>query len=367
MENLKKTPIFGLHVELKGKMVDFGGWALPVQYTGIIEEVKGVRTQAGLFDVSHMGEIMVTGPNALDFLQKMVTNNVAKLKHHQVQYTLMCYENGGVVDDLLIYKLGDEKYFLVVNASNVDKDYQWLLENKIDGVEVENISSEISQIALQGPKAQEILQTITDYDLSTLKFFYCDEEVDIDGHKVLISRTGYTGEDGFEIYCDNEDAPHLWNKIFNAGQGQVVHEGLGARDVLRFEACLPLYGHEIDKDITPIEAGLKKFVKFKKPDFIGKEVIQRHAQEGAPRTIIGFKMLDRGIPRGDYPVYNGEGEELGHVTTGSFSPTLNLNIGLALIKNVGLNIGDQILIGVRNRQLKAEVINIPFYIKGGSK
>ncbi len=363
MENLKKTPLFGLHVELKGKMVDFGGWALPVQYTGIIEEVKGVRTKAGLFDVSHMGEIMVTGPKALDYLQKMVTNNPGKLKYHQVQYTLMCYPDGGVVDDLLIYNLGPEVYLLVVNASNVEKDYQWLKDNIIEGVEVENISHKMSQIALQGPKAQEILQTITDFDLGTIKFFYCEENVDIQGHKVLISRTGYTGEDGFEIYCNNEDAPGLWNKIFHAGKGEVIHAGLGARDTLRFEACLPLYGHEIDKDITPIEASLKKFVKFQKPDYNGKEVLERQALEGAPRTTIGFKMIDRGIPRGEYPVFSINGEEIGHVTTGSFSPTLDLNIGLALVKNIGLNVQDEILIGVRNRQLKAEVVNIPFYVR----
>ena len=346
--------------------MDFGGWALPVQYTGIIEEVQGVRTKAGLFDVSHMGEIFVTGPKALDFLQKMVTNNVAKLQHHQVQSNLMCYENGGIVDDLLIYKLEDERYLLVVNASNVDKDYQWLLEHKIEGVEIENVSDRIAQIAFQGPKAQEILQTITDYDLSSIKFFYCDEDVDIAGHNALVSRTGYTGEDGFEIYCDIEDAPGIWEKIYKAGNGEVVHAGLGARDTLRFEACLPLYGHEIDKDITPIEANLGRFVKFQKPEYIGKEIIQNHSENGAPRQTIGFKMIDRGIPRGEYPVFNLEGEEIGHVTTGSFSPTLNLNIGLALVKNTPINVGDQILIGVRNRQLKAEVIKIPFYIKGGN-
>lgn len=363
MDNLKKTPLFGLHVDLKGKIVDFGGWALPVQYTGIIEEVQGVRTKAGLFDVSHMGEIFITGPNALDFLQKMVTNNVSKLKLHQVQYTLMCYENGGIVDDLLIYKLEEERYLLVVNASNVEKDYQWLLKHKIEGVEIENVSDKIAQIAFQGPKAQAILQKITDYDLSTIKFFYCDEDVEIAGHKALVSRTGYTGEDGFEIYCDMADAPGIWQKIFEAGNGEVVHAGLGARDTLRFEACLPLYGHEIDKDITPIEANLKRFVKFKKPDYIGKQAIEDHAENGAPRQTVGFKMIDRGIPRGEYPVYSQTGEEIGHVTTGSFSPTLNLNIGLALVKSIPLNIGDQILIGVRNRQLTAEIIKIPFYIR----
>lgn len=361
MENLKKTPLYTTHGELKGKIVDFGGWALPVQYTGIIEEVHGVRKKSGLFDVSHMGEIFVTGPKALEFLQKMVTNNVAKLKHHQVQYTLMCYENGGIVDDLLIYKLEDERYLLVVNASNTEKDYEWLLKHKIEGVQIDNHSEKIAQIAFQGPKAQEILQTLTDYDLTKLKFFYCNEDVDIAGSKVLISRTGYTGEDGFEIYCDNEDVMKIWQKISEAGKGEIVFAGLGARDTLRFEACLPLYGHEIDKDITPMEANLSRFVKFNKPDYIGKEILQKQLENGAPRQTVGFKMLDRGIPRGEYPVFNLEGEEIGHVTTGSFSPTLNLNIGLALIKNKPVTLGDQILIGVRNRQLKAEIIQIPFY------
>lgn len=361
MENLKKTPLYPLHLKLKGKMVDFGGWALPVQYSGIIEEVKGVRTKAGLFDVSHMGEIMVSGKNSLDFLQKMVTNNVEKLKDHQVQYTLMCYENGGIVDDLLIYKLARDKYLLVVNASNIEKDYNWLMEHKIEGVEIENISSEVAQIAFQGPKAQEILQKLTDYDLNNLKFFYCAEDVEIAGQKVLISRTGYTGEDGFEIYLSGEAAIKVWEKILEVGAGEVVPAGLGARDTLRFEACLPLYGHEIDKDITPIEANLQRFVKFKKPDYIGKEVLKDQWENGALRETVGFKMLDRGIPRGGFEVFNLEGEKIGHVTTGSYSPTLDLNIGLALVKNLNFKTGDYILIGVRNRQLKAEIINIPFY------
>ncbi|SES63138.1 glycine cleavage system aminomethyltransferase GcvT [Anaerobranca gottschalkii] len=361
MDNLKKTPLYPLHLKLQGKMVDFGGWALPVQYTGIIEEVKGVRTKAGLFDVSHMGEIMVTGRNSLDFLQKMVTNNVERLKDHQVQYTLMCYENGGIVDDLLVYKLAVDKYLLVVNAANVEKDYNWLMEHKIEGVEIENISSEVAQIAFQGPKAQQILQKLTNYDLNNLQFFYCAEDVEVAGSKVLISRTGYTGEDGFEIYLSGEDAIKVWEKILEVGEGEVVPAGLGARDTLRFEACLPLYGHEIDKDITPIEANLQRFVKFKKPDYIGKEILQDQLENGAPRETIGFKMIDRGIPRGEFPVFNLEGEKIGHVTTGSYSPTLDLNIGLALVKNLNFKTGDHILIGVRNRQLKAEVINIPFY------
>src|SRR5699024_5664204 len=280
MSELLRTPIFSEYEKSGAKTIDFGGWDLPVQFSSIKNEHEVTRTKAGMFDVSHMGEIVVKGPKSLEFLQKLTTNDVSKLNDKQAQYTFMCYENGGTVDDFLVYKMKDNDYLLVVNAANIEKDYEWLVENNDFGedVVIENVSDEYALVALQGPNAEEILQTLTDFDLSSIKFFRFEEGVEIKGVKdgALVSRTGYTGEDGFEIYIAAGSGADLWNALLEAGKDKGLEPvGLGARDTLRFEVGLPLYGQELTKDITPIEAGLKFAVKVNKDaDFIGKDVLK---------------------------------------------------------------------------------------------
>jgi len=361
-ESLKRTVLFDSYAEYGGKTIDFGGWELPVQFSSIKAEHEAVRTKAGLFDVSHMGEVLVTGEGALSYLQKMVTNDVSKLKDGQAQYTAMCYENGGTVDDLLIYKRGDNNYLLVVNASNIDKDLEWMNSHATDDVKIEDASSSYALLALQGPIAQEVLQTLTDEPLTDIKFFRFKENVDISGHQVLVSRTGYTGEDGFEIYGPPEAIVALWSVILKAGESEgVVPAGLGARDTLRFEAGLPLYGQELSKDISPLETGLSFVVKVnKEEDFFGKEVLISQKENGVPRKLVGVEMIDKGIPRTGYKVFLGE-EQIGEVTTGTQSPTLKKNIGFALLNSEHTSVGTEIEVEIRAKRLKAVIIATPFY------
>jgi aminomethyltransferase len=365
-QGLKRTPLFDRHSALGGKIIDFGGWALPVQFTGIVEEHHRVRSAAGLFDVSHMGEIDVRGEDSVAFVNYLVTNDVTKLVDKQVMYTLMCYPDGGVVDDLLVYRYSDDHIYLVVNASNTDKDFEWISEHVGSfKVKVENLSPKIAQLALQGPLGEKILQKLTKFDLSTIKFFYFEPEVIVDGVPCIVSRTGYTGEDGFEIYCSPADAPKLWDAILEAGKPEgVLPIGLGARDTLRFEAKLPLYGHEIDKDITPVEAVLTYFVHLDKPDFIGKDALAKQKAAGAPRKLVGFKMVDRGVARAHMDIYVGD-RKVGHVTTGTYAPTIDANVGHALIASDVAKVGQIIEVDVRGRKLKAEVVKTPFYKREG--
>lgn len=290
-ETLKRTVLFDSYAEYGGKTIDFGGWELPVQFSSIKAEHEAVRTKAGLFDVSHMGELLVSGEDALPYLQKMVTNDVSKLKDGQAQYTAMCYENGGTVDDLLIYKRGDNNYLLVVNASNIDKDFEWMNKHITDNVKIENASSSYALLALQGPVAQEVLQKLTSEPLADIRFFRFKENVDISGHQVLVSRTGYTGEDGFEIYGSPEAIVALWSVILKAGESEgVVPAGLGARDTLRFEAGLPLYGQELSKDISPLETGLGFVVKLNKEvDFLGKEALASQKKMVYHVSLLAWK------------------------------------------------------------------------------
>ncbi|MGL6193600.1 MAG: glycine cleavage system aminomethyltransferase GcvT, partial [Thermoguttaceae bacterium] len=302
--SLKRTPLYQEHLNAGGKIVDFGGWELPVQYeSGILKEHENVRVKAGLFDVSHMGEICINGDGAADFIQYLTTNDISTLQPKQVQYSPICYENGGCVDDLIVYKFADNDFLLVVNASNTDKDFEWFLKQaetwKQQGKKtfsLKNCSDQYAQLALQGPIAEQVLQKLTDFPLSEIKFFRFEPSVQIAGCECLVSRTGYTGEDGFEIYSTPENAVSLWQAILNAGAGEVLPIGLGARDTLRFEAKLPLYGHEIDSDISPLEAGLGFFVKLNQPeDFIGKKSLLEQKQNGVPRTLVEFEMIGRGI------------------------------------------------------------------------
>lgn len=366
---LKRTPLFNTYKDYEGvKLIDFGGWELPVNFkAGIIAEHMAVRKNAGLFDVSHMGEIIVEGKNAEDYVDWLVTNDVKQIHVNQVIYTLMCYPHGGVVDDLLVYKYSNEKYFLVVNASNVDKDFKWIKEENPKALEynkslkIENLSNQFAQLAFQGPNAEKYLQQLTSYDLSSIKFFHFADNVEIAGKKVLISRTGYTGEDGFEIYLPNEDAPALWTKIINTFEKDgVLPCGLGARDTLRFEAKLPLYGQEIDKDITPLEANLKFFVKLDKTDFCGKDALIKQKENGIPRTLRGCEMIDKGVPRHNNKVFK-DGIEIGHVTTGSKSPMLNKFVALILIKRGIVKLGDIVEIEIHGKLKKAKIVKTPFY------
>lgn len=361
----KKTPLFDLYKDYNGKTIDFGGWELPVQFTGIKEEHEAVRTKAGLFDVSHMGEIEVKGKDALSFLQTMLTNDVAKVKTNGCQYAALCNEDGGTIDDLVLYKRGDEDYLLVVNAANTEKDFEWLSNHVKGDVTVTNVSDNFAQLAIQGPLAEKITQKLTEEDLSQIKFFKFKDNIQLGGAKVLVSRTGYTGEDGFEIYCEPDDVQMLWEKLLDAGKEDgLIPCGLGARDTLRFEACLPLYGQELSEQITPVEGGIGFAVKpEKETDFFGKEVLKRQKEEGTERKIVGIEMIDKGIPRTDYEVFK-DGEKIGYVTTGTQSPTLKKNIGLALISKDCAAVGTELEVQVRKRRLKAKVVAKPFYKKG---
>ncbi len=361
---MKKTPLYEIHQGLGGRIIDFGGWALPVQYKGIVEEHLNVRQRAGLFDVSHMGEITCEGAGAEAYIQKMITNDISGLKEGQIAYSPMCYENGGVVDDLLIYKISNAKFLIIVNASNTDKDFEWMKKNLSGDTVLENLSGKYAQLALQGPLSEAILQKLTDYPLAEIKFFNFKKNVNLSGINALISRTGYTGEDGFEVYIDPSDAEKMWHLIMQAGEDEgLIPAGLGARDTLRFEAALPLYGHEISADITPFEAGLNKFVKINKPmDFIGKKALTEQKEKGVERKLIAFQMVDRGLPREGYEVTI-NGQKIGFVTTGGFSPSLKINIGLALISSDYSKIGTEIGINIRGKAVKAEVVKKPFYSK----
>ncbi|MGB9879465.1 MAG: glycine cleavage system aminomethyltransferase GcvT, partial [Anaerolineae bacterium] len=326
MSELKKTPLYATHMKYGGRMVEFGGWSLPVQFSGIKEEHLAVRSAAGLFDVSHMGEITLDGPDALALAQKVTCNDLSKGFPGRVIYSPMCNERGGVVDDILVCFREDGGLMLVVNASNTDKDFEWITRQAPGmKVRVTNISLEVGELALQGPNSGAILQRLTSFDLSGLKYYRMKENVDVGGIKCTISRTGYTGEDGFELYCRPEDAPPLWEAIMDAGDDLgLVPCGLGARDTLRFEAGMPLYGHELDDERTPVEAGLERFVSFSesKGDYIGRDALYRQKVEGPAMRLVGFEMVDRGVPRNGYPVTDGV-RKVGYVTSGTYCPSFD--------------------------------------------
>ncbi|KKB42934.1 glycine cleavage system aminomethyltransferase GcvT [Bacillus thermotolerans] len=362
MSELKRTPLFDVYKEYGAKTIDFGGWELPVQFTSIKEEHEAVRTKAGLFDVSHMGEIRVEGEDALSFLQQMLTNDLSNLQPNQAIYTVMCNEKGGTIDDLIVYMLADQDYLLVVNAGNTDKDFEWLKRHQSGRVQVSNVSEEWAQLAIQGPLAESILQELSkETDLSEIKFFKFHPRVKLGNVYALVSRTGYTGEDGFEIYVESKEAPALWKAILDAGKEEgLLPCGLGARDTLRFEAGLPLYGQELTEDISPLEAGLGFAVKLKKDSFIGAEALRAQKEKGVPRKLIGLEMIDRGIPRHGYPVF-ADGKGIGQVTTGTQSPTLKKSIGLALVEAAFAVPGQELVVEIRGKQLAAKAVKSPFY------
>ncbi|GAB4073470.1 glycine cleavage system aminomethyltransferase GcvT [Barrientosiimonas marina] len=364
MTELKRTPLHPEYEKWGAKTIDFGGWDLPVQFAGIKHEHETTRTKAGLFDVSHMGEIMVKGMGSEDFLQRMVTNDVSRLTPKRCQYTFMCNTNGGTIDDFIVYKLQEDLYMLVVNAANREKDFNWLTSHNDSGVTIEDSSDNYVQLALQGPEAERILQRLTDTDLSAIKSFRFEDTVHFTavGASAIVSRTGYTGEDGFEIYLDAAEGRDLWNRILEEGREDGLEPiGLGARDTLRFEAKLPLYGQELSEDITPVEAGMPFAVKVKKEAaFIGKDVLKRQKDNGPDRKLVGLEMIDKGIPRTGYRVFDSD-KAIGFVTTGTQSPTLHKRIGLALVNHAYTDLGTVVSIEVRKKQLEAVVVETPFY------
>lgn len=359
----KRTPLYEEHLRLGARMVDFGGWDMPIQYTSILDEHRAVRERAGLFDVSHMGEILVEGEKAAAFLDHLITNQASALAVGQVQYSPMCAPDGGIVDDLLVYRLGEDRFLLVVNAANIESDFNWIQGEAavFGGVRLENASDDFALLAIQGPRAEAILQRLVDIDLDSVKYYMFREGVRVDGRPALVSRTGYTGEDGFEIYLRPEDAAPLFRRLLEIGAEEGLRPcGLGARDSLRFEARLPLYGQELTRDVTPLEAGLGRFVKFEKPAFIGREALLRQKEEGPQKRLVGFEMVDRGIPRHGYEVLWG-GRVVGHVTSGMYAPSLDKNVGLAYVPVELAKEGTELGIAIRGKVLLARVVRTPFY------
>ena len=358
-----KTPLYETHVKYNGKIVPFAGYLLPVQYeSGVIAEHMAVRTKAGLFDVSHRGEIICKGEDALKNLQMLLTNDFTNMVDGQARYSPMCNEEGGTVDDLIVYKYKDNVYYIVVNAANKDKDYKWMLDHQFGNVTFEDKSSSIAQIALQGPKSFDILSKITSEENIPKKYYHCVFDAEVDGMKCIVSQTGYTGEDGYEIYLSNEDAPKMWESLMSAGEEfGLIPCGLGARDTLRLEAAMPLYGHEMDDTVDPLETGLGFAVKMTKDDFIGKKAIE--AKGDFSRKRVGLKVLKRGIIREHEEVYVGE-KLIGHTTSGTHCPYLGYPIAMALIDIDYTEIGTKVDVLVRGRKIEAEVVKLPFYKKG---
>jgi len=361
-ENLARTPLYDCHVELGARLVEFAGWEMPVQYAGVIDEHRAVRTAAGIFDVSHMGEVRVRGAGAEPFLQRLTPNDVSKLAPGRAHYSGLLTERGTYIDDLLIYRLAADDFLVVVNASNAPRDFEWIASRardlKSDGMEAEVVdeSDRWALIALQGPKAKEILEPLSP-GASELRY-YGFRQGQVDGRPALISRTGYTGEDGFELYVDPEDAPALWRRLLDAGASPA---GLGARDTLRLEAAMALYGHEIDETTTPWEAGLDWVVKLDKGDFLGRDALAAQKAAGVPRKLVGFEVEGRGIARQGHPVLSAEGETVGAVTSGTWSPTFEKALGLAYVPPGLAAPGTPLILDVRGRQLAARVVDTPFY------
>lgn len=355
-----KTPLYDIHESSGGKIVPFAGYLLPIQYeTGVIKEHMAVRTQCGLFDVSHMGEILLTGPDALKNLNMLLTNDYTVMEDGQARYSPMCNEEGGVVDDLIVYKIRDGQYFIVVNASNKDKDYEWMKAHVTGDAVLEDISAQVAQLALQGPKAMDILRKLVKEEDIPEKYYTCKFNRMIDGMRCVISKTGYTGEDGVEIYLAAENAPRLWNLLLENGREEgLIPCGLGARDTLRLEASMPLYGHEMNDEISPKEAGLGFFVKMDKKDFIGKKAIEEKGP--LTRRRMGLKVTGRGIVREQQAVY-ADGRQIGTTTSGTHCPYLGYPVAMALLDIAYKEPGTAVEVDVRGRRVAAEIVKLPFY------
>ena len=363
---LKRTPLYDEHRALGARLVEFGGWEMPVQYSGVIEEHRAVRTAAGIFDVSHMGEFIVEGSGALDFLEGLVPNNVGKLEVNQALYSQICNEQGGTVDDLLIYHLGPDRYMVVVNAGTMEKDWAWFQQHAAshDDMTLENRSEQTALIAVQGPNALAILAPLASIDLDGIVYYHCTDGK-VAEIPCIISRTGYTGEDGFELYHAAESAPRLWQAILAAGKPYgLLPAGLGARDTLRLEAGLCLYGHELDESITPLEADLGWSVRLKKGhEFIGRAALAQQKEAGLPRKRVGLTLTDRGVPRAECAIMH-DGIQVGVVTSGTMSPTLSKSIAMGFVPPTLAAPGTTLAIEIRGKPVPAEVVPLPFYKRG---
>jgi aminomethyltransferase len=360
---LRRTPLHPVHRAAGARLVEFAGWEMPVQYAGVIAEHQAVRSAAGLFDVSHMGQLEVRGAGAESFLQRLTPNDVVQLQPGRAHYSGLLTEEGGYVDDLLVYRLAADRFLLVVNAANRDEDFVWVASRAPRDVVVEDVSDGWALLALQGPRAAPIVQALSDLDLARLKY-YRFAEGRVAGRPALVSRTGYTGEDGFELYVAPVDAVELWQALLAAGEPHgLTAAGLGARDTLRLEAGMALYGHELDRTTTPWEAGLDWVVKLDKGAFVGREALARQRERGRPRALIGFEVLERGIARHGHGVVV-EGRECGRVTSGTWSPTLDRAIGMAYLPTEHAAVGREIAVDVRGRRLAARVVQLPFYRRG---
>jgi len=357
---MKKTALYDKHVSLGAKIVPFAGFEMPVQYSGVTEEHFAVREKAGLFDVSHMGQFFIEGAGSKELLQYVTTNNVDALENGKAQYSCLPNENGGIVDDLIVYKMEDDKYFVVVNASNIDKDWDHISKYNTFGANMTNASDDMSLLAVQGPKATGILQKLTETNLSEIPYYHFTVGSVAGVSDVIISNTGYTGSGGFEIYFKNEDAVTLWDAIIEAGAEEgIIPCGLAARDTLRLEKGFCLYGNDIDDTTSPIEAGLGWITKFDK-DFLSKETFAKQKEEGITRKLVGFELTDKGVPRHDYPVVDAEGNVIGKVTSGTQSPLKKVGLGLAYVDKPHFKIGSEIFIQVRNKNIPAQVVKAPF-------
>ena len=333
---------------------------MPVQYRGVLEEHLAVRSHAGLFDVSHMGEVEIRGPRALDLCQLVMANDVSRIKPSQAQYNLLLNENGGIVDDIVVYRLEENHFLICVNASNTDKDFQWIKERSGVGVEVQDTSSRYVQLALQGPLAEKILQRLTPLLLGEIRPFHFSSG-DVSGIPCLVARTGYTGEDGFELYCNPSQGEKLWENLMDEGSdGELQPVGLGARDTLRMEKAFPLYGHELDETTTPFEAGLEWVTKLSKDCFLGRDALLRQKQEGVKRKLVGMEMTEPGIPRSHYPIFK-QGQQIGEVTSGTKSPTLGRSIGLGYVMTKEADVENAVEVGIRGRKVGARIASLPFY------
>nr|WP_199161962.1 glycine cleavage system aminomethyltransferase GcvT [Elizabethkingia sp. ASV34] len=357
---MKRTALFDKHVSLGAKIVPFAGFEMPVQYSGVTEEHFAVREKAGMFDVSHMGQFFIEGPGSKELLQKVTTNNVDTLEDGKAQYSCLPNEDGGIVDDLIVYKIADEKYFVVVNASNIDKDWNHISKYNTFGAKMTNASDDMSLIAIQGPKATEILQKLTDTQLADIPYYNFTIGAVAGVQDVIISNTGYTGSGGFEIYFKNKNAEKLWDALTESGEEfGMIPCGLASRDTLRLEKGFCLYGNDIDDTTSPIEAGLGWITKFDK-DFVSEEVFAKQKEEGITRKLVGFEMQEKAIPRHDYEVVDAEGNVIGKVTSGTMSPMKKIGVGLAYVAKPHFKLGSDIFIRIRNKDIPAKVVKLPF-------
>ncbi|MCA0349129.1 MAG: glycine cleavage system aminomethyltransferase GcvT [Bacteroidetes bacterium] len=360
---MKNTALTHVHEQLGAKLVPFAGYNMPVQYEGVNIEHETVRNGVGVFDVSHMGEFLLSGENALALIQKVTSNDASVLEIGRAQYSCLPNNDGGIVDDLIIYRIKEHQYLLVVNASNIEKDWNWISSHNDLDVEMRDLSEDYSLLAIQGPKAVEAMQSLTSVDLSAIKYYHF-EVADFAGiEHVIISATGYTGSGGFEIYCKNSEVEQVWNKVFEAGASYGIKPiGLAARDTLRLEMGFCLYGNDINDTTSPLEAGLGWITKFTK-EFVNSENLKKQKEAGVTRKLVGFELIDRGIPRHDYEIVDADGNNIGIVTSGTQSPSLGIAIGMGYVKTEFAGVDSEIYIKIRNKDIKAKVVKLPFYKK----